>query len=257
MNHHYASVGPKLANSIPLSTRDFKDYLGNSNYSNSFFVDAVTSTEIEMEILSTPSDKAYGLYSYPVRLLKSARQAISHTLAELMNISISTGIYPHKLKHATVTPIYQADDETDPNNYRPTSLLSVLNRRIFEKLMYKRLKSFINKNDIFFTWQYGFRENCPTQHAILDILNKIQSNIDKRLYSCGIFIDLKKAFDTVDHLILLHKLHHYGIRGMINDWFSSYLSFRMQSTQIGSIVSNKERIVAVSLNLPYLVRFFP
>ena len=195
-----------------------------------------------MEILSIPSNKAYGLYSCPVSLLKSARQAISHTLAELMNISILTGIYPHKLKHAIVTPIYKADDETDPNNYRPISLLSVFNR-IFEKLMYKRLKSFKNRNDIFFTSQYGFRENCSTQHAILDILNKIQNNIDKRLFSCGIFIDLKKAFDTVDHSILLNKLHHYGIRGIINHWFSSYLSVRMQSTQIGSIVSNKERIV--------------
>ena len=128
------------------------------------------------------------------------------------------------------------------NNYRPISLLSVFNR-IFEKLMYKRLKSFLNKNDMFFSSQYGFRENCSTQHAILDILNKIQNNIDKRFYSCGIFIDLKKAFDTVDHPILLYKLHHYGIRGIINDWFSSYLSVRMQSTQIGSIVSSKERIV--------------
>ena len=183
-----------------------------------------------MEILSTPSNKAYGLYSCPVRLLKSARQAISHTLPELMNMSILTGIYPHKLKHAIVTPIYNADDETDPNNYRPISLLSVFNR-IFEKLMYKRLKSFINRNDIFFTSQYGFRENCSAQHAILDILNKIQNNIDKRLFSCGIFIDLKKAsFDTVDHSILLHKLHHYGIRGIINDWFWSYLSVRMRVT---------------------------
>ena len=96
---------------------------------------------------------------------------------------------------------------------------------------------------MFFSSQCGFRENCSTQHAILDILNKIQNNIDKRFYSCGIFIDLKKAFDTVDHPILLYKLHHYGIRGIINDWFSSYLSVRMQSTQIGSIVSSKERIV--------------
>ena len=197
-----------------------------------------------MGILSTPSNKAYGLYSCPVLLLKSARRAISHTLPELMNMSITIGIYPHKLKHAIVTPIYKADDETDPNNYmyRPISLLSVFNR-IFEKLMYKRLKSFINKNDMFFSSQYGFRENCLTRHAILDILNKVQNNIDKRLYSCGIFIDLKKAFDTVDHPILLHKLHHYGIRGIINDWFSSYLSVRVQSTQIGPIVSSKERIV--------------
>ena len=127
MHHHFASVGPQLANSIPLSTRVFRDYLGDSNYSNSFFFDAVTSTLVEMEILSTPSNKAYGLYSCPVRLLKSASQAISHTLAELMNMSLSTGIYPHKLKHAIVTPIYKANDETDPNNYRPISLLPVFN----------------------------------------------------------------------------------------------------------------------------------
>ena len=95
---------------------------------------------------------------------------------------------------------------------------------------------------IYFTSQYGYRENCSTQHAIRDILNKIQNNYIG-LYSGGIFIDLKKAFDTVDHSILLHKLYHYEIRGIINDWFSSYLSVRMQSTQIGSIVSSKERTV--------------
>ena len=89
----------------------------------------------------------------------------------------------------------------------------------------------------------GFRENCSTQHAILDIVNTIQNNIDKRLYSCGIFIDLKRPLTRLIISILLHKLHHYGIRGMINDWFSSYLSVRMQSTKIGSIVSSKERIV--------------
>ena len=105
------------------------------------------------------------------------------------------------------------------------------------------LKSFIDKNDMLFKSQYGFRNNYCTQHAILDILNKIQSNVDKKLYSCGIFIDLKKAFDTVDHNVLLCKLHHCGIRGIINAWFSSYLSCRTQSTQLGSTVSNKETIV--------------
>ena len=159
-----------------------------------------------------------------------------------MNKSISTGIYPHLLKHAKVIPVYKMGDETHPCNYRPTSPLSVFNR-LFEKLMYKRLRSYCEKNDIFFSSQYGFRDNCSTQHAILDILNKIQIKIDAKLFSCGIFIDLKKAFDTVDHSILLHKLNHYGVRGIINTWFSSYLSKRSQSTQIGSTVSNKEEIV--------------
>ena len=98
--------------------------------------------------------------------------------------------------------------------------------------MYKRLRSHCEKNGIFFSSQYGFRDNFSTQHAILDILNKIQSKINAKLFSCGILIDLKKAFHTVDHSILSHKLNH-----------SSYLSKRSQSTQIGSTVSNKEEIV--------------
>ena len=119
-------------------------------------------------------------------------------------------------------------------------LIPVFNR-LLVKLMYNRLRSYCEKNGI--SSQYGFRDNCSTQHAILDILNKIQSKIDAKLFSCGIFIELKKAFDTLHHSILLHKLNHYGVRGIINTWFSSYLSKRSQSTQIGSTVSNKEEIV--------------
>ena len=177
-----------------------------------------------------------------VHLLKSVRHSLSPLLAAVMNKFISTGIYPHLLKHAKVIPVYKTGDKTDPRNYRPISLNSVFNR-LFEKLMYKRLRSYCEKNGICFSSQYGFRDNCSTQHAILDILNKIQSKIDAKLFSCGIFIDLKKAFDTVDHSILLHKLNHYGVRGIINSFISFYLSKRSQSTQIGSTVSDKEEIV--------------
>ena len=241
-NHYFASIGPRLARNIPSPRKNVQDYLAGTNYYKSFFFDPVSSSEVDMEILATPSNKVYGLYSCPVHLLKSVRHSLSPLLAALMNKSISTGIYPHLLKHAKVIPVYKTGDETDPCNDRPISLLSVFNR-LFEKLMYKRLRSYCEKNGIFFSSQYGFRDNCSTQHAILDILNKIQSKIDAKLFSCGIFIDLKKAFDTVDHSILLQKLNHYGVRGIINTWFSSYLSKRSQSTQIGSTVSNKEEMV--------------
>ena len=101
---------------------------------------------------------------------------------------------------AKVIPVFKNDDDTDPNNYRPISLLSCFNR-IFQKLMYKRMKKFIEKENILCISQYGFRQGHSTEHAILDIVNEIQSNMDKGLISCGVFIDLQKAFDTVDHTI--------------------------------------------------------
>ena len=90
--------------------------------------------------------------------------------------------------------------------------------------MYQRVKTFLNKNDILFIInksQYGFREKHTTQHAAIDIVNIIQNNTDLKLFTCGIFLDLKKAYDTLNHPFLLKKLNHYGIRGIINDWFSS------------------------------------
>ena len=125
--------------------------------------------------------------------------------------------------------MYKNDDETEPGNYLLISLLSIFNR-IFEKLMWHRLKSFLGKNDILFKSQYSFRENHSTPHAIIDIVNVMQNNMDQKLFTHEIFLDLKKAFYTVDHLILLQKLNQYGIRGIINDWFFSYLLGRLQVT---------------------------
>ena len=143
-----------------------------------------------------------------------------------------------------VIPVYKADDETDACNYRPISLLSNFNR-IFEYIMYNRMNVFIHQ--LLSSSQYDFRQAHSTEHAILDMVESIRTNMDKRLFSCGVFIDLKKTFDTVDHKKLLDKLNYYGFRGIVNQWFSSYLTCRTQTTEINSHISDKE---VVSCGVP-------
>ena len=140
---------------LPSSDRHFSEYLGNEAYPNSFFFDPVTSSEIESEIMLTPLIKAYGLYSYLMRMLKGPRHITSDTLAEIINISVQSGLYPSKLKHARVIPLCKTGDGTQPGNYLPISLLSVFNR-LLERLMKKRLTLFIEKNQTLSQSQYAF-----------------------------------------------------------------------------------------------------
>jgi hypothetical protein len=114
-----------------------------------------------------------------------------------MNRSIEIGKYPSKLKYAKIVPIYKNDDDENPGNYRPISLLSNINK-IYEKLTYNKIASFLKKNNTLFSTKYCFCEKHTTQHALLDIVSKIRNNMDNKLFSCGIFIDLQKAFDTVN-----------------------------------------------------------
>ena len=141
-------------------------------------------------------------------------------------MSLDTGTYPDKLKIVKVIPIHKRDCTQDLNNFRPISLLSIFDK-IIEKSLHLRLYRFLESN-ILFQQQYGFRKNNSTAYALIQITEQIKESIDKGKFGCGIFIDLRKAFDTVNHEVLLLKVEHYGIRGSILQWFKSYLSNRKQ-----------------------------
>ena len=210
------NLGRGRADNLPSSSRHLSDYFWDQAYPNSFFFDPVTPSEVESEILSTPPNKAYGLYFRPTCILKGANFVVSATLADMMNMSVQIGVYPSKLKHAKVIPVYKTGDEAEPGIYRSISLLSVFNR-LSEKLMRKRLTSFIENNLILFKSQYGFRANCFTQHAILDIVNKMQSNMDAGLYSCGVTFTVLLTNSTSIYMLTIQMFHtQTKIRNRLN-----------------------------------------
>ena len=135
------------------------------------------------------------------------------------------------LKFAEVVPVHKKDSKLDFSNYRPISLLSNLDK-ILEKIMYTRIFKFFNNNNLFYPLQFGFRQNYSTAHALISLTETIRKYLDQGKFASGIFADLQKAFDTVEHDILLTKLEHYGVRGLRNDWFKSYLSDRNKFVSI-------------------------
>lgn len=153
-----------------------------------------------------------------------------------------TGIYPTCLKTSNLTPIYKKDSNLIISNYRPISLLSNVNK-IFEKALHFRLYAFIEQTKCLNKFQFGFRESHSTKHALIQITEKIRNSIDSGEYACRVFIYLQKAFDTVEHGILLKKLNHYGVRGIVNNLLQSYLSNRSKYVTVNGVKSEQVSVI--------------
>ena len=141
----------------------------------------------------------------------------------------------------TSKPLYKKGDKCLPDNYRPISLLSVFDK-IIEKLMHSRLYNYLLKYNILYEYQFGFRKNHSTSLALVDVIENIYNLLDKKEIVIGLYFDLKKTFDTVNHDILLHKLSNYGIRGTTLDWFKSYLNNRKQFVSLSGFNSDIRHI---------------
>ena len=162
-----------------------------------------------------------------ISIIKISKHLISKPLSDICNQSFDDGIFPEINKIAKVIPIYKKGKKDDTNNYRPISLLPIFSK-IMEKIIATRLSSFLTVNDIICPNQFGFRAGFSTSHSLLSITECIKRTLEQKKYGCGVFIDLRKAFDTVNHQILLTKLEHYGIRNTALKLFKSYLNERKQ-----------------------------
>ena len=129
--------------------------------------------------------------------------------------------------YAYITQLFKTGEQTKLSNYRPTSVLPCFSK-ILERVMYNKLYGYLLKNKILYNKQFGFQKSNSTEHAIMQLSDQLYDSFNENKFTIGVFIDLSKAFDTVDHEILLQKLYHYGIRGKNLQWFRSYLTNRKQ-----------------------------
>ena len=229
-NNHFTSIAEKIEDNLIKFKFNYYKYLSNPN-EYSFFIKPANAEEVLCEITKLNNNKSIGPSSTPLKFLILFKTTLSEPKSLMANISFSTGTFPSTLKTANIIPIYKKDDHTVCNNYRPISLLSNISK-IIEKLVHKWQTTFLNKNAILYEKQFGFRNNHSTTHALLEITEKIKQACDAGQFACGVFLDLQKAFDTVNHTTLLKKLAHYGIGDIANKWFQSFLEDRKQFTSV-------------------------
>ena len=226
-------------NGLPvLDLPNFQSYLANKEQS-SIYLSETNEDEIIEIIKGFENGKASDI---PVILIKRSAYIISSVLTKLYNKNIESGIFPENFKIGKVTPVYKKDNPELLENYRPVSTLPIFGK-IFEKIIYSRLYSFLTAKGILNTNQFGFRKGRSTILALHSSVNIVQNALKDGKHVLGIFIDLSKAFDTLDHKILLDKLEHYGIRGNAKRLFESYLIGRRQYTAFNNICSDRLQVL--------------
>ena len=240
-NDFFTSVGTKIQEEVKFdcSSEEFKAYLPDISHLDpkpclSHF-DTVSENEVTKYIKSIPIDKAIS-DNIPLKIIRQILPSIIKPFTHIINLSLSTGIMPNVCKIAVVTPIHKEGDPADPGNYRPISILPILGKAI-EFFVNNQLTQYLDEKGLICKNQYGFRKDHSTTYLMLDLFDEIYTAKSKHKHPAIVFLDIKKAFDTVSHKILLTKLKHYGIEGMALNWFESFLSDRMQKTKIGSKIS--------------------
>lgn len=232
LNKHFVMNGPKLARKIPNTNIMAEDFLTNQAITETIFLSPTDEEEIEKIIDNLKSGKACGPDGINASFIKHGKNVIATILKNLINECLLTGFFPKCLKRALVVPIHKSGAKDSPDNYRPISLLPCISK-IFEKVVYKRIIDFCIAKNVLSKKQFGFRKKHSTQHALNHLTDFLLEKLDNSETSLAVFLDLSKAFETVNHNILLKKLRYYGIRGVAYDLIQSYLSDRKQCVKSG------------------------
>ena len=241
-NNYFSSIGRELAAEMPVQQRHFAEFLGPSSSVNFVFA-CLSEEELQLIIKKIKPKNSSGPDKISSKVIKEIFPAISAPLRYLINLSLQTGFIPERFKEAKVIPIYKSGNKHLFTNYRPISLLSSFSK-ILEKVVATQMGRYLCARNILYIHQYSFRKGHDPSQPVIHFLKNIYDalNDNDLNYSMGVFVDLKKAFDTVNHTILLRKLQHYGFRGTSYLWFENYLRGRTQYVQIEDVASEKLKI---------------
>ena len=238
-NLHFSTVGKKLAAEIPNENMEPEAYMQRTQHRFSLKAPTVSTVYKLLENINVR--KATGLDGVSNKLLKFAAHIAAPSLTEIFTTSVNTGIFPTEWKITRVTPIFKKGKKNDLNNYRPISVIPTV-AKILEKIVYEQLFSYFNDNNLLTSCQSGFRSFHSTLTALTEATSSWSVNIDNGLLNGVVFLDLKKAFDTIDHSIILRKLQFYGIEQESLKWFQSYLDDRKQVCCVNGHMSNSRSV---------------
>lgn len=237
VNHYFANVGKSLAEEIVNDTSG-EQHSSCSHYT-SFVLLNTDNSEVFTTLMNLRSASAPGWDNIPTMFLKIANKLVVPIITHLTNLCFEQGIFPPALKIAVITPIHKNGKTDDPTNYRPISVLTSISK-IIEKILNSRLINYLNRYNLLSNTQFGFRSGRSTEDAVITLSSKIIAQVDNNQKCLAVFLDLKKAFDTVEISTLLKRLDDLGIRGVALELFKSYLSDRKQKVKLGDYVSVEE-----------------
>ena len=213
---------------------------------HTFSFDLIDSNCISKIINDFKPKTSAGHDNFTMVLLKGLNHVVSKPISLIINQSLTTGIFPTKLKLAKVIPVFKKGDESTFENYRPISLLPAFSK-VFERVVYDQLYEYFVSKSLFYKSQHGFKKQHSTETAALEFIDRIVKFLDNGKLPVAVYLDLSKAFDTLDHNILLHKLNHYGVTGNSLNWFKDYLTDRKQYVHFDGACSN---VLPLSMGVP-------
>ena len=242
VNQYFVSVGENLSQKITQPTNSQITHLsGIKTNNNSMFIKLITEYDMTNYIKNLDSAKSTKSTSVPIKFIKLSSPIITPIITKIFNHCIEEGVFPDNLKTAEIIPVYKKGDKNQACNHRPISLLDPFSK-LFEIHLFNQINQFITKYNILHDYQYGFRKDISTDIAVAQITEDLALKMQEGYVTCAVFIDLCKAFDTVNHQILMDKLYKYGIRGIMHKLLTNYLTNRSQITLINQAKSNPKLI---------------